>query len=306
MDNLTIYYNLIWDSKKTYKVTTTMKKILADEFYMNEVTLRKSKIKVKIYGKIKDNNIKILEDNIDKKGFNSVPMLKSNLQKCIRRGLTDKAIVTGYNLIQQDFWSFIRRLIIISIEDVSVLENIPFLSWCLLAYPNFNITNEIIQYLLLTVYGLCVSPKKIKINKDKASQVELDYDKILKNEILLGYLIRMEFGGLKGDMAMIKVLLSKTLKKRRIVKIPIKNLVLKRSINKTDIIPSSIDFHITNKLIPYISDNTNIKNHDIIKKTIWFNSSAINYRKKKKDILIKEWKIIKSSFNDFNKNFKIY
>ena len=39
MDNLTIYYNLIWDSKKNYKVTTTMKKILADEFYMNEVTL---------------------------------------------------------------------------------------------------------------------------------------------------------------------------------------------------------------------------------------------------------------------------
>ena len=103
-----------------------MKKILADEFYMNEVTLRTSKIKVKIYGKIRDNNKTIIGEDVLENTFRNIPLLKSNLQKCIRRGLTDKAIVTGYNLIQQDFWSFIRRLIIISIEDVSVLENVPF------------------------------------------------------------------------------------------------------------------------------------------------------------------------------------
>ena len=110
MDNLTIYYNLIWDSKKNYKVTTTMKKILADEFYMNEVTLRTSKIKVKIYGKIRDNNKTIIGEDIVENTFRNIPLLKSNLQKCIRRGLTDKAIVTGYNLIQQDFWRVYPKL----------------------------------------------------------------------------------------------------------------------------------------------------------------------------------------------------
>ena len=140
-----IYYTLIWNSKKDFSVKTTKQKILDDEYYIDKVILRKSKITINIYGKIQDNNVKILNDDLVLKNFKNIPLLKSNLQKCIRRGLTDKAIITAYNLIQIDFWSFIRRIIIISIEDVSVLENIPFLSWCLLAFPNFNLTNEIIQ-----------------------------------------------------------------------------------------------------------------------------------------------------------------
>ena len=309
MDNKLVYYTLIWNSKKDYTVNITSNKLLDDEYYMNDVTLRKSKFNIKVYGKIKDNNTDIINNNSGSKQLLNVPLLKSNLQKCIRRGLVDKALITGYNLILRDFWSFIRRIIIISIEDVSVLENVPFLSWCLLAYPNFNITNEIIQYLLLTIFSLCTFKKKIKIKIDKtyAANIGDVYDDLIVDPIKFGYLIRMEFGGLKGDMAMIKTLLYKDIKNRYIVRVPMKNLIITRSISKLDIINPSIDFHISNKILEYVSSRGTIKNHDIIKKAIWNHSSSINYREKEKDKSLKEeWNTIKIILEDFYRNFKIY
>ena len=305
MSDKLIYYTLIWNSKKNYSVKITNKEIIDAEYYIDTVTLRKSKFIVKIYGKIKDNNKLIIADNIENKGFSNIPLLKSNLQKCIRRGLTDKAIVTAYNLIQKDFWSFIRRIIIISIEDVSVLENIPFLSWCLIAYPNFNLTNEIIQYLLLTVFSLCLFKKKINIKKN--GKIIEDYINFKNDPLKFGYLIRMEYGGLKGDMAMINTLLSKKIKNNHIVRVSLKNLIITRNINRQDIINPSIDFHINSKIIDYVSKKSEIKNYDTIKKTIWNHCSSINFRENLKEKkLRKEWDKIKYILEGFYKEFKIY
>lgn len=307
MGDKLIFYSLIWNSKKDFRVQMTKEKILDSEYFIDKVTLRKSKFTIHIYGKIKDNNKIIIREDIMENRFKNVPLLKSNLQKCIRRGLTDKALVTGYNLIQQDFWSFIRRLIIISIEDVSVVENIPFLSWCLVAYPNFNLTNEMIQYLLLTIYALCNFPKKIKIKKSYSSISNTIYQNVIQEPIKLGYLIRQEYGGLKGDMAMINYLLTKNIKNKYIVRIPLENLLLTRTISKLDIINPSIDFHITHKIYKYISDRSEIKNHETIKKAIWNHSSSINFReKKKKKNLEYEWNKIKELLDKFYKEFKVY
>ena len=87
---------------------------------------------------------------------------------------------------------------------------------------------------------------------------------------------------------MIRYLLTKNIKSKYIVKIPLKNLLLTRTIAKTDIINASFDFHITNKIYKFVSDRSNIKNHDQIKQIIWNNSSCINFRVDNKKILEKE------------------
>ena len=133
------YYSLCWNSKKNYTLNITENQILSDEFYINTVKLRKSEIEVKIYGKIKDNNNRLVNNELNLRFFKNIPLLKSNLQKAIRRGDVNSAVITAYNLMNVSFWEFIRRIIIISIEDVYITENIGFLAWCMISYPNFNI-----------------------------------------------------------------------------------------------------------------------------------------------------------------------
>ena len=117
----------------------------------------------------------------------------------------------------------------------------------------------------------------------------------------------MEFGGLKGDMAMIKTLLNKVIKNKYIVRVSLKNLLVTRSISKLDIINSSIDFHITNKILIYVSERSAIKNHETIKKAIWNHSSSLNFREKKKNQgLLEEWNSIKNIVEEFYKQYKIY
>ena len=195
---------------------------------------------------------------------------------------------------------FIRRIIIISIEDVSFLDNTPFLVWCMLSCTNFQINNEMIQYLLTTVYQLSVSKKWLNINKIDVMP-QYDINDILKFSLL----IRSEYGGLKGDMKMINYLCSNDITNKMIIKVPRKKLTVNRLLHKSDILMQSIDFHISSKLIPYISENTQIKDHELIKKLIWFNNSAYNVRKSNISFEKDKWKIIAPFVHSFQKDYKI-
>jgi len=297
---MSVYYTLIWNSIKDNKVIVSKEPVLNMQYYINDVNLRKSGITLKIYGNINHNYAKVSKDNNNNMLINNIPLLKSNLQKAIRRGDIDRAIITGYNLIIKNFWEFIRRIVIISIEDTSFLENTDFLVWCMLAYPNFEITNEIIQYLLTTVYSLAKTKKALKIKKlDTFPEPDIEH------YIKFPLLIRCEYGGLKGDMKMINYLCSKKITDKMIIKVPKKGLKITRGFYKSDIIPESIDFHISKKLIPYVISKTNIKDPVLIKKIIWFNNSAYNIRKKSKIFETEKWELIKPIVKEFQNNYVI-
>ena len=295
-----VYYSLIWNSIKDNKVTISKEPSLNMQYYITEVNLRKSGINLKIYGKINHNSAQVTKVANNYSLINNVSLLKSNLQKAVRRGDIDRAVVTGYNLIVKNFWEFIRRIIIISIEDTSFLENTDFLVWCMLAYPNFEITNEIIQYLLTTVYSLAKTKKALKIKKlDTFPEPDIEH------YIKFPLMIRGEYGGLKGDMKMINYLCSIDITDKMIIKVPKKGMKITRGFYRSDIIPESIDFHISKKLIPYIISNTELKDYDLIKKIIWFNNSAYNIRKKCKNFETEKWELIKQHVKDFQKNYVI-
>lgn len=295
-----IYYTLIWKSIKDNKVIVSKEPVLNMQFYMNDVNLRKSGITLKIYGKINHNHAQVSDNRNDNMLIHNIPLLKSNLQKAVRRGDIDVAIISAYNLITKNFWQFIRRLVIISIEDTSFLENTDFLVWCMVAYPNFDINNDIIQYLLTTVYAMTRSKKALKIKKiDEFPVVDIEHN------IKFPLLIRSEYGGLKGDMKMINYLCSKDITDKMIIKVPKKGLKITRGFYKSDIIPESIDFHISKKLIPYVISQTDIKDPELIKKIIWFNNSAYNIRKKSKVFETEKWELIKPAVKEFQKKYVI-
>jgi hypothetical protein len=266
-----IYLN--WNSKKDWTLSFTDKTV-NDLNFITEVNLRSIKKPLIVSGKIINNFCKITErDNISKK-IHHTPLLKSNIQKAIRLGKTEEALVSSLNLIQRDIINFMRRLLIICIEDVGAIpDNYPLLVFILMAYPNIEITNEIIQTLLITVYHLSKYPKKYY----PSSNIDtLDYDNYdYSDPITVSLIIASEYGGFKGDIALYNKMINSP--DRKIIKIKYGELLLTRTICKLDIIPSAVDFHCFPWIIDKISEECNLKG-DTVKSLIWNNSSKLNYR----------------------------
>ena len=304
-----LYYNLVWLSIKNFKIWISKTQELDGEYYSGKVQLRKSNIILKLYGNINHTSDEIFTENITKiKLFHNVPLIKSNLQKCIRRGLVDEALLTAYNFIVIKPWDFLRRILIIMVEDVSITNNMDLIMWLMVGFPNYRWTDEITRYLLLTVYSLCISKKVIPIQKTEIVNISKErYTKVIHSDILRPLLIRYEYGGLKGDMQMLKnLILDNGNFNNLIIKVSKRKLVLNRNICYKDIIKSSIDFHITKKIIDYITEKGPFTDRELIKKIIWYNSSGLNYRKPEILYEKKKFIIIKPLMDDFYKLYKIW
>ena len=289
---------LTWNSMKDWNVIFTDKLPKDDTKFRTTINLRKLNKQLNVYGKIKHNPINNVLPRGMKKIYNK-SLLKSNLQKCIRRGDIDKALITSANLILIDLLGFLRRLIIISIEDVCVTNNIGLLVWLMIAYPNYEITNEIIQYLLLTIYSLCTHSKKFIPDTNNDSLI---YDKInYKNIIINSLIIREEFGGMKCDMALIR----KTINSNFIDTLNVKtgDLKVTRNIERTDILKESIDFHCFPDMLYEISSKIGLS-IDQIKFLIWENSSKYNIRENFQIIKRDIWEKLLPSLSEFQYNVK--
>lgn len=288
---------LTWNSKKDWHVDYYNDQLSNDLNYITSVNLREIGKTISISANIKNNYCQVVKDDIVPKKIYQSPLLKSNLQKAIRLGKIEEALVTALNLIQIDFFNFVRRLIIISIEDVGVvLDNISLLAFLLMSHQNIEITNEIIQQLLLTVYSLCVYPTKHVPDSDNCS---LDYKKYDFNDpIIVSLIIASEYGGFKSDIKLYKRMINSD---RKII-LPIKRgkMILTRGIKKIDIISSAIDHHCYPWIIQYIVDKTNLKG-DTVKSLIWNNSSKINYREHHKIIDKEVWKNVTKIHGEFVK-----
>jgi hypothetical protein len=90
----------------------------------------------------RQNHIVTENDFIPKISTNlSVPLLKSNLQKAIRRFNKDIALTTSIVLLEKDPLSFLRRLPIIFVEDVCLLDSLPIIIWFMMADKEYKLTN---------------------------------------------------------------------------------------------------------------------------------------------------------------------
>ena len=88
-----------------------------------------------------------------------IPLVKSNLQKAIRRCDSQIAIQSALVLIQCAPMELLRRLPIIYIEDVCLMDSYPIVVWLMMADRDYIINNDDIDKLLNIIHSLCVCKK---------------------------------------------------------------------------------------------------------------------------------------------------
>lgn len=231
----------------------------------------------------------------------SIPLLKSNLQKAIRRKHTDIAVSSALALIQNDPIQFIRRLAIIFIEDVAILDSYPIVIWLMMADMEYVWTKQDIDTLLYIVKNLSIIDSTVLYETNKTIGNENNtgtnpthemFEHRYNSDILLSIYYRIKYGGLKGDIRMLTDALFSEL------------CVLHTDYSSDLVIPSeleilseSIDFHPFPKMLYILERKTGIPRDDI-KNLIWNVESGLNVRKK--DTVLKsvhyeqtqEWKEI--------------
>ena len=211
-----------------------------------------------------------------------IPLLKSNIQKAIRRGNASVAVSTALAILQKDPIQLIRRLSIIYVEDVCVMDSFPIVIWLMMADSNYKMTSCDIGIILQIVYSLCCCSHSFDSRYFDVGAMDYTHELLEKedcyNEVLCLHYRRL-YGGLKGDM---KLLLNaiefyvqyphEIIQYQFLDSIPV-------SINTiVQILPESVDFHPFPGMISFIRKKTSIDEH-LIRDCIWFAESAYNIRK---------------------------
>ncbi len=257
--------------------------------------------------------------------YQNVSFLKSHLQKCIRRSNHYKAIKTGYNFYILDPIQMLRRLTIITLEDVVPIEGYAMLVWmCAAISKGYILSDSQVCWILSYIYRLCDCEYREKL--DTLPQYSLSGKQtytLNQNELSLIFSIgfRQAYGGLTGDTKMINYLLK--LWYTRFKSIKRSNWWLKISGKQSFITPPSeslqlnewilaaIDFHCYPGIINNINESYDQFTEQEIKDAIWFCSSSKTNKQPidsnddpsnpdmKKHLIV--WKVINRKFHSLAK-----
>ena len=260
-----------------------------------------TKIGIKLYYRRPAYNKPILLPKIDCKA--NVPLLKSNLQKAVRRCQTDIAVKSALAIIQRDPLELLRRLPVIYIEDVCLMDSYPIVVWLMMAEKEHPLDINDIDILLNIVKNLSECQMYYNDNNDYTRDFELMHKNLqnLENkDAILSVYYRSQYGGMKGDMLMLRNSVYYYSERPSEIGKTVYNCINYAELGgNLDILPEAIDFHPFPYMITNLVKLTNLDNNDI-KQYIWFVESGVNIRKpetieKSREYVEKEyWKIIKS------------
>jgi len=222
----------------------------------------------------------------------NVPLIKSNLQKAIRRCDNLIAIQSALAIIQKDPMELLRRLPIIYIEDVCLMDSYSIVVWLMMADKDYGaLKKRDIDIILNIVNSLCDC-------KTYFNYIKNDYNYAFTHESLqfapngsqlLSVYYRSQYGGLKGDMLMLKVSIDYyRMHPSEVVKTEFNNINYSLIEREIEVLVEAIDFHC----YPYMLDTLNKLTHinkDTIKMCIWFVESGYNIGKPETQASSKEY-----------------
>ena len=235
--------------------------------------------------------------------YKNISILKSHLQKNIRKQNEQLALSTAVHMMNLDVVELLRRLPIIMIEDVMLHESFTTLIWLMVSQSSttFKFKRYMYEWILGVIYVLCKIPTKDFVNHHDITEMKLinrldTFGQDLKNNLLndsqLSLLycmyVRIAYGGMNCDMEMFELSADTWYKRfkgeendgiiinrdriRCISYMSVKTLEL----DEWDL--SALDFHCCNKLIEFIQKRFPDVDESEIKELIWKNSSRINTR----------------------------
>lgn len=225
----------------------------------------------------------------------NIPVYKSNLQKCVRRRLADRAIRTAYAMMSADAPDLLRRIPIIMIEDVLPHPSlVPLIWWMMATTKGYQLSDAEVSHILGVVYMMCQIPEYQVKNAECKPEGELpDWSGLptTQKDLMWALEFRKVYRGMACDVEMIEYLqrrwyirftapkptpLWKMLTQISVEPVDLESLGV---CDKDDLILEAIDQHcfrwIPKKLAAKFPD---IPEYEI-KGAIWFYRSRINYRK---------------------------
>ncbi len=238
--------------------------------------------------------------------------LLSHLQKSVRRMDDIKSVQTAKHLIDLDCTSFLRRLPIIMLEDVTIHESIVVIVWLMIAdSKKFPLKIEMMKWLLGVVYYLSNETLKTHYLKEEDEYEWDERNTTDEVNILLKTLrFRKAYGGMKGDMQMIEYYLGLILRNDihiQTSKIPLVKPFMS-NLSKKDWIYEANDFHCNRYIIDRIQQYYPRYKKEYLKTLIWKFSSSLNKRESVVNDTKQEedWDIIKGGVKKIQKSCKYY
>jgi len=211
----------------------------------------------------------------------SIPLLKSNLQKAVRRGCHSIAVSSALAMIQKEPMQFLRRLPIIYIEDVCLIDSFPIVIWLLMADAQYTMNNSDIMILIQIVYSLCDCSR---YDDCRELMCKRDYThETLENEEECNHLLSLHYrylyGGLKGDMQMLKNAIEFYIANPpAIIRYSFSSTLPFEIDTNVVIMREAIDFHPFPAILTVLHKMTGL-DKQTIKECIWFAESGYNSRK---------------------------
>jgi len=261
-----------------------------------------------------------------------VPLLKSALQKCVRRQKSQSAVRIAYQLIFQDINAFIRRLPVIMMEDAVLHRCFPKVVWWMIAISKgWKLSWENIVELLKIVYIISESPyhDRIPSFKDDKALIEpvAHFVGFLLQEVKIhevfrtqigSLILRALYGGMKGDVLFLYAFAERWCERFTFTRwseiwepyiridttIDIETLLASSRFDllDEDKISEAIDFHCFPQMIKDVHHVFPHFSHDDIKSSIWYHRSGIYT----KIYICKPEQYIKPQVDDYSKSVEEY
>ena len=228
----------------------------------------------------------------------SLSLLKSALQKCVRRGETDLALSIAKTFMYVNFKSFVRRLFLIAAEDVLLDENSLTLVWMLQACDlGYKPSKNHLEWLLAYVRRLCEEQSCIVFGQDERTLSSSDQPLQIGIRLYLSITKLM-----KGDILLLTwyhnhpEVFAKAWELNTIVSYDVVGYVTKATYPLY-----GIDYHTTPYMLYSLHQMFPDLSEDDIKTMIWRCRSSINFRKKSVagDVDIENYKRISTHLEDF-------
>lgn len=208
-----------------------------------------------------------------------VPLLKSNLQKAIRRGHILEAVQSALAILQRDPMEFFRRLPVIYIEDVCLMDSYSILVWLMMAEKEHVLDSMDIDILLRIVKYLCDCMTWYDDSENYTTPMEISPVTLEHNDAIRSVYYRSLYGGMKGDMAMLLNSIHYYLAHPRAIQMTVYDEMDYDYIGSTvTLLDEAIDFHPFPQMLTHLATQTGEDKQDI-RMAIWRVVSAINMRK---------------------------
>lgn len=268
------------------------------------------------------------EKKNDYKEFRNASLLKSHLQKCVRRKQDTLSVLTGFHLMRLNLLEFCRRFPIIMIEDSCLHNCFSVVCWFMAMLPGIEIDTRVVHYLLGCVQFVSMSPftdcardeqyYRHKTNTIKDKEIRQLWNRCTdlptpKATLLQSLLFRRSFGGMKSDGAMLLASCQYWIKQSTKLSqdrffLKIRPITIKRYLSIREMELSAVDFHCYPGMITKLQTLYPEYTVENLREMIWDYRSSLNLRLPPPYILtprhsLNNWEKIRESIDRISRNY---